>query len=115
MSTTPNYFYLDGQKLVAIDNNDSTKLLAVNTLGIPGVSRVQATSGSAASIVLTASCNRISMFATTGTWYSISGAATTSSHYIGANERLDLQVPDNTTISVLQEAAAGSVRITELV
>jgi hypothetical protein len=30
MSTTPNYFYLDGQKLVAVDNGDGTKTIVVS-------------------------------------------------------------------------------------
>lgn len=89
-------------------------LLSVDTLGTPGTPRVQATSGTAASIVLTTNCRRVSMFATAGTWYSISGTATATSHYIGAGERLDFDVPASTTISVLQETAAGSIRITEL-
>jgi hypothetical protein len=55
------------------------------------------------------------MFATQGVWYSISGTATSSSHYIGANERLDFDVPASTTISVLRETTDGSIRITELV
>jgi hypothetical protein len=55
------------------------------------------------------------MYATQGAWYSISGAATTSSHYIAAGERLDFDVPANTTVSVLREATDGSIRITELV
>lgn len=90
-------------------------LLPVDTLGTPGTPRVQATSGTAASIVLTTTCRRISMYATTGTWYSISGTATATSHYIAAGERLDLDVPAATTVSVLQETTDGSVRITELV
>jgi hypothetical protein len=153
MTATPNYFFLDGQKLVATDNGDGTKtlvvsggggggdataanqvignaslssidgkiptaitpgLLPVDTLGTPAVARVQATSGTAASIVLTTTCRRLSMYATTGTWYSISGTATSSSHYIAAGERLDIDVPASTTVSVLQETSAGSIRITEL-
>ena len=90
-------------------------LLPVDTLGTPGVPRVQATSGTAANIVLTSTCRRVSMFATQGTWYSISGTATSSSHYIGAGERLDFDVPASTTISVLRETTDGSIRITELV
>jgi hypothetical protein len=89
-------------------------LLPVDALATPGAPRVQATSGTAANIVLTSTCRRVSMFATAGTWYSISGTATDTSHYISANERLDFDVPTSTTISVLQETAAGSVRITEL-
>jgi hypothetical protein len=89
-------------------------LLPVDTLGSPGSSQVRTTSGTAANIVLTTTCRRVSMFATQGTWYSISGTATNSSHYIGTNERLDFDVPASTTISVLQEMTAGSIRITEL-
>jgi hypothetical protein len=185
MTASPDYFFLDGQKLVATDNGDGTKtlvvsggggggsgsitaagvngtlaqavqgitggvpfpvsadalplptgaatettlsalntkipaqgipgLLPVDTLGTPGVPRVQATSGTAATITLTSTCRRVSMFATQGTWYSISGTATSSSHYVGTGERIDFDVPASTTISVLQETVAGSIRITELV
>jgi hypothetical protein len=90
-------------------------LLPVDTLGTPGVSRVQATAGIAATVTLTSTCRRVSMFATQGTWYSISGTATSSSHYIGAGERLDFDVPASTAISVLRETTDGSIRITELV
>jgi hypothetical protein len=90
-------------------------LLPVDTLGTPDVPRVQATSGTAANITLTLTCRRVSMFATQGTWYSISGTATATSHYIGAGERLDFDVPANTAISVLRETTDGSIRITELV
>ncbi len=90
-------------------------LLPVDTLGTPDVPRVQATSGTAANIVLTTTCRRVSMYATQGTWYSISGTATATSHYVGAGERIDFDVPASTTISVLQETTAGSIRITELV
>jgi hypothetical protein len=90
-------------------------LLPVDTLGTPGVPRVQATSGTAANIALTTTCRRVSMFATQGAWYSLSGTATSSSHYVGAGERIDFDVPASTTISVLQETTAGSIRITELV
>lgn len=89
-------------------------LLPVDTLGTPGAARVQATSASAASIILTTACRRVSMYATQGAWYSITGTATTTSHYIATGERLDFDVPANTTISVLQETTAGSIRITEL-
>jgi hypothetical protein len=90
-------------------------LLPVDTLGTPGVPRVQATAGIAATITLTLTCRRVSMFATQGTWYSILGTATSSSHYIGAGERLDFDVPASTAISVLRETTDGSIRITELV
>jgi hypothetical protein len=90
-------------------------LLPVDTLGTPGASRVQATAGIAATVTLTSTCRRVSMFATQGTWYAISGTATSSSHYVGAGERIDFDVPASTTISVLRETTDGSIRITELV
>jgi hypothetical protein len=90
-------------------------LLPVDTLGTPGASRVQTTAGIAATVTLTSTCRRVSMFATAGTWYSISGTATATSHYIGAGERLDFDVPAGTAISVLRETTDGSIRITELV
>ena len=89
--------------------------IEVDTLAGIGTPRVQATSATAASIALTTTCRRVSMLATTGTWYSLAGTATTSSHYIAAGERLDFSVPASTTISVLQETTSGSVRISELV
>jgi hypothetical protein len=89
-------------------------LLPVDTLGTPGVPRVQATAGIAATVTLTTTCRRVSMFATQGTWYSISGTATATSHYIGAGERLDFDVPASTAISVLRETTDGFIRITEL-
>jgi hypothetical protein len=90
-------------------------LLPVDTLGTPGVPRVQATAATAATVTLTSTCRRVSMYATQGVWYSILGTATSSSHYIGAGERLDFDVPANTAISVLRETTDGSIRITELV
>jgi hypothetical protein len=92
-----------------------TGLLPVDTLGTPGAPRAQATSGTAVGIALTSTCRRVSMFATQGAWYSLSGTATATSHYIGAGERLDFDVPASTTISVLRETTDGSIRITELV
>lgn len=91
-----------------------TGLLPVDTLATPSVARSQATSGTAASIVLTSTCRRVSMTATAAAFYSISGTATSSSHYIGANERLDFDVPASTAISVLQVSSAGTVYVTEL-
>jgi hypothetical protein len=92
-----------------------TGLLPVDTLGTPGAPRVQPTTGTAAGIALTPTCRRVSMFATAGAWYSLSGTATATSPYIGAGERLDFDVPASTTISVLRETTDGSIRITELV
>lgn len=88
--------------------------LSVDTLGTPGASYAQATSSAAANIALTATCRRVSMYATQDAWYSISGAASSASHFIARGERLDFDVPASTTISVLQDGTAGSIRVTEL-
>lgn len=110
------FFLLDGERVASLANPhpSGAVLPSVDTLATPGVPRVQATSSAAASIVLTATCRRVSMFATQATWYSLSGTATSTSHFIGTGERLDFDVPAGTTISVLQETTAGSIRITEL-
>lgn len=89
-------------------------LLMVDTLGTPGTARSQATSGLAANITLTTTCRRVSMYATQAAYYSISGTASSSTHYIAAGERLDIDVPASTVISVLQVSAAGTVFVTEL-
>lgn len=89
-------------------------LLPVDTLGTPSTPRMQATTNAAASLALTTTCRRVSIYATQGAWYSISGVATATSHYIAAGERLDFDVPASTTISVLRETTDGSIRITEL-
>lgn len=100
--------------LARIPAQNVPNLVPVDTLGTPGTARSQATSGTAANIALTTTCRRVSMTATAATFYSISGTATSSSHYIGAGERLDFDVPASTTISVLQVSAAGTVYVTEL-
>lgn len=97
------------------DLGNNVFLPQIDTLATPSTSRVQATSSVAASITLSTTCRRVSMYATQGTWYSLSGNATASSHYIAAGERLDFDVAANTTISVLRENLDGSIRITELV
>lgn len=110
--TKPNTALLASQSALGVALHPLSN--RVDTLATPTVSRVQATSGTAASVVLTTTCTKISMYATQGTWYSLTGTATSTSHYIGASERIDINVPANTTVSVLQETTAGSVRITEL-
>lgn len=89
-------------------------LFPVDTLGTPSAPRVVATGAAAVSQALTSTCRRVSMYATQGTWYAITGTASAASHYIAGGERLDFDVPANTTMSFLQESTAGSIRITEL-
>lgn len=92
----------------------SDKGLAINNLSQPTTPYVIATGAASVSQALTASCKRVSMYATQGTWYAINATASSTSHYIASGERLDIAVPANTTMSFLQETAAGSIRITEL-
>lgn len=86
----------------------------VDTLATPGAARMLATSSAASSVSLSPNCRKISMYSTQDAWYSISGTATTSSHFIGKGERLDFSVPANTTISSLRDTTDGALRITEL-
>jgi len=98
-----------------IPSQQISGLLPVDTLAAPGVARTITVTATAASAVLTSTCRRVTMYATQDTFYSISGAATTSSHFIAAGERLDFDVPANTTVSTIRSTADGVLRITELV
>lgn len=86
----------------------------MDTLGIPSAPKGANTSSVAESIVLSASCQRLSMYATQAAWYSLTGVAASGSHYIAAGERLDFSVPLGTTISVVQDTVPGRINISEL-
>ena len=104
-----------GQVRDRIPSQQIAGLMPVDTLATPGTARIRATSSAAASVALTATCRRISMYATQDAYYSISGTATSSSHFIAAGERLDFDVPANTSISALRVTTDGVIYITELV
>jgi hypothetical protein len=72
-----------------------------------------------ANVALTAGCRRVSMHATVAGFYSVGSSAqtaTTSSHYIGAGERLDFDIAASTQIAALRGGSTdGVLYITELV
>lgn len=93
-------------------------MIPVNPLGQPGVARQIACAGNAtsANIGLTAAIRRVSLCARGSSLrYIIGATATTTSHYIGLNERLDINVPAGSTIAALSDTGtAGTLEITEL-
>jgi hypothetical protein len=93
-----------------------TGLLPVNVLGTPGASHVVAVSSGSTpvSVTLGAETRRVSVLSTQGVWYSLSGPATNTSHYIEPLGVRDFNVPPGTTLSFLAENLNTSVRISEL-
>lgn len=91
-------------------------LFPVNTLAQPGVARqlaAAASNGTSANTVLTATTRRISIRAVgSAIRYAIGAAAQTASattHYIAADERLDLAVPASAQIAVLSATTTAAV------
>jgi hypothetical protein len=73
---------------------------------------------SSANVALTTTVRRVSIHATVAGFYAIgTGAQTASSstHYIGAGERLDLDVAANSEIAAIRATSDGTLYITELV
>jgi hypothetical protein len=108
----------DGPGISALNSLDTKTpalvngLTPVESLGTPLVSR-QLTAGSTnTNTVLTSTCRRISIrcrFAdarfTIGT--SAQTASSTTSHYIGADERLDFAIPANAQIGYIRDSLAS--------
>lgn len=97
--------------------------LPTEILGQPSVARQLAVTTASASQVLTPTCRRISIAAVgcdmryvVGTGTPAANAAT--SHYIGADQRLDIAVPAGATIAAIRASTAtqnGVLEISELV
>jgi hypothetical protein len=93
--------------------------IIVEPLGVPTVALSLQADTNANTVALTETCRRISMRAVgaacrykIGTGYI---TATTSDHYIGAEERLDIAVPLGAYISVIRAGSTNAViEITEL-
>jgi hypothetical protein len=84
-----------------------------------GVSRTLAIGATSVNVDLTPTCRFISIATRAGTHvhYAIGvGAqtASTSTHYLLANERITLAVPPNANIAVIQGSASGTLHISEL-
>jgi hypothetical protein len=94
----------------------------VEPLGIPGVARQQATTTTSANVALTAGVARISLFARSQPLrYAVGSVAQTAnastSHYVAAGERIDIDVPATPNIAVVRASDAtgdGAAEITEL-
>ena len=91
--------------------------LPVDTLSALGTPRSIAIGASSTNLALTTTCRRISIYSTVAAFYQVGvGAqtATTSTHFIGPGERLDLDVAASSQIAVIQFSASGTLYITEL-
>ena len=89
----------------------------VEPLGALGVARTLAAGSTAASVVLTTTCRRVSLVALTADiCIAVDGStATTSSHYLQAGERIDLRLTAATTISAIRAGSTdGVLRVSEL-
>ncbi len=91
-------------------------------LGTPTVARQLSVTTASASVALTTTCKRVSIRARGCDMRYVVGvgaqtANSTSSHFIAADERLDIAVPLGATIAAIRESAAtvnGSLAISEL-
>lgn len=106
--------------ITAIRRPDGTYVSEVEPLGIPGVARQLSAGSATANTALTTTCRRISIRATGADIRFAIGSgsqtATTSSHFIGKNERLDFAVPPGANIAVIRAGSIdGTLELTELV
>lgn len=96
--------------------------VGVEPLGAAGVARQLTTTATSQNTALTTTCRRITIRSRTADARYVIGtgaqtANATTSHYIAADERLDLAVPANAQIAVIRDTAAsvnGVIEVTEL-
>jgi hypothetical protein len=96
----------------------ATNPFPVDTLAALGVSRLVAMGATSTNLALTTTTRRVSIHATVAGFYAVgTGAQTASStsHYIGAGERLDFDVAANTQIAAIRSTTDGTLYISELV
>ena len=108
-------------KLSGIGTGDSTGgRLLVETLGTPTVARQLTAGATSSNTALTTTCRRISILPIGGAIrfaLSTGSAATasTTSHYIKDEERLDFSVSENTNIAIIRVGSTNvPVELTEL-
>lgn len=101
--------------------NDSGSPVPTEPLGIPTISRQLTVTSTSSSVNLTTTCKRISIRARSAPMRFVVGTgsqtATTTSHFIGQDERLDLAIPLNGVIAAIRDTAAtsdGTLTISEL-
>ena len=82
-------------------------------LGQPTVARQLSATATSANTVLTTTCRRITIRATGGSVRYVIGTgaqtATSTSHFIAQDERLDLRVPSNAQIAVIRGGGSDAV------
>ena len=88
-------------------------------LGIPVAAHQLTATAASQSLVLSSDVTRISIKSTTGNIrFSLTGtASSTTSHYVGDNERIDIAVPIGSTFYYIKdsgESANQTIEITEL-
>lgn len=96
--------------------------IPVEPLGTPGIARQVATTATTSNTVLTGSVGRISIHARLAPLRYVVGSAAqtasaTTSHYLAAGERIDIDVPATPNIAVIRASDAtidGAAEITEL-
>lgn len=98
----------------------SPSRVLVEPLGQPSVARQLSVTNTSGNTVLTSTCRRISIRAVSANIRYAIGAtaqtATSSSHYIAQDERLDLAVPLNANIAVIRDGTTnGTIELSELV
>jgi len=96
----------------------ATNPLPVDTLAALGVSRLVAMGATSPNLALTTTTRRVSIHATVAGFFAVgTGAQTASStsHYIGAGERLDFDVAASTQIAAIRSTTDGTLYISELV
>ena len=94
-----------------------TGLLPVDTLASMGVSRLVSMGSASANIALTTTTRRVSIHATVAGFFAVGTGvqtASSTSHYIGAGERLDFDVAANTQIAAIRSTIDGTLYISEL-
>jgi hypothetical protein len=99
--------------------NDEGSPIPVEPLGIPSVARQMTVTATSASITLTPTCTRISMYSRSGAIRFVVGTgaqtATSVSHFLDANNGMDIRVPLGATIAAVRDGEINAIlEISEL-
>lgn len=100
--------------------NDEGSPIPVEPLGIPSVARQLTVTDTSASVTLTSTCTRISMYARSAAIRFVVGTgaqtATSTSHFLDANNGMDIRVPLGATIAAIRDGEINAtLEISELV
>ena len=100
--------------------NDSGHPIPVEPLGIPSVARQLTVTATSASVVLTSTCTRVSIYARSAAIRFVVGTgaqtATGTSHFLDANNSMDIRVPEGATIAAIRDGETNAtLEISELI